>query len=304
MKKTFRVRAITTSALALVTALGLSVVLAGCSATTSEPPIVVSHLHAVDIDDESGDIYLATHEGILRATVESGADDVRVGGVGSVERLGAWRGDVMGMARLDDTIYLSGHPAPDTDAPMNIGVYTTDRSGAEFASLALEGDADFHSMAVMAAADGSTALAGIDSVTGRVVVSRDGGATWSAGAALGARSVSWDADAERLFATTEQGLQVSIDDGATFTLVDSAPVLLLISAPPPSTPTGGLLMGLDLDGRVHLSADGETWTPAGLAPPGTEAIAVGRRGTLVAAGLDGVHRSDDRGATWSIVAEF
>ena len=77
----------------------LSVVLAGCSATTSEPPIVVSHLHAVDIDDESGDIYLATHEGILRATAESGADDVRVGGVGSVERLGPAHRAAAGRAR-------------------------------------------------------------------------------------------------------------------------------------------------------------------------------------------------------------
>lgn len=281
-----------TSAAAAGAVTVLCVVLAGCSATTSEPPIVVSHMHAVDIDDESGDIYLATHEGILRATTES------------VERLGAWRGDVMGLARLNDTVYLSGHPAPDSDAPTNIGVYTTDRSGAEFASLALEGDVDFHSMTVGTKADGSTVLAGVDSVTGRVMVSRDGGVTWSAGAALAARSVSWDTDAERLFATTEQGLQVSIDDGATFTRVDSAPVLLLISAASTGTPTDGLLMGLNLDGRVHLSVDGETWTPAGLAPPGTEAIAVGSRGTLVAAGLDGIHRSDDQGSTWSIVAEF
>ena len=80
----------------------LSVGLAGCTSPATETPIIVSHVHAVDLDPQSDKAYVATHEGVL-----SVAADV------SVERVGQWAGDVMGMARFGTTIYFSGHPAPD-----------------------------------------------------------------------------------------------------------------------------------------------------------------------------------------------
>ncbi len=286
-------------------AAALAVALAGC--TTPDPPIVVTHVHAVDLDDERGAVYVATHEGILRVTVEGTGPEttgVALAEYGSVERLGEWMGDVMSMARLDETIYFSGHPAPGADAAPNIGVYQYDALGRQFAPLSLEGEVDFHSMTVGGVSAATAALAGIDSVTGRIFVSRDGGETWAVGAVMGARSLSWDARVEQLYATTEQGLQVSVDDGATFALIDGAPLLLVIASSSARTTSETFLAGVDVVGVVHTSTDGATWIPAGSAPAGTEALSVGRGGSLVAAGIDGVHRSDDRGATWTVIAEF
>jgi hypothetical protein len=279
----------------------LSLALAGCSSAPLAPPIVVTHVHAVDLDEERGAVYVATHEGILRVATDSSESDAEPA---TVERLGVWKGDIMGMARLDAAIYFSGHPAPGENLPANIGLYRTDVGGQAFTPLALEGEVDFHSMTVGRASGSSWALAGIDSASGRVIVSRDGGVTWSVGAAISARAVSWDSNADLLYATTEEGLQVSTDDGATFTTVETAPPLVLITSTPAGASTDAFLAGVDLEGYVHTSIDGVAWVSSGLAPPLTSALSVGSGGPLVAAGIDGVQRSDDGGATWTVIAEF
>jgi len=278
---------------AVVTAAAaLSVGLAGCTSPTTETPIIVSHVHAVDLDPQSDKAYVATHEGVLSVAAD-----------GSVERIGQWAGDVMGMARFGDTIYFSGHPAPDENLPPNIGVYELSVPIGEFAPISLLGEVDFHSMTIAQSSDGM-ALAGIDSATGQVMVSRDGAQSWAAGMPIGARSLSWDANAESLYATTEQGLLVSTDDGMTFTATDSAPLLVLIASSPADVSTEAFLVGIDVDGYVHTSPDGVTWTSIGLAPALTDALAVGNDGSIVVAGIEGVHRSEDRGATWTMMAEF
>lgn len=221
----------------------------------TETPIIVSHVHAVDYDLQRDSAYVATHEGVLSVAAD-----------GSVERVGQWAGDVMGMARFGDTIYFSGHPAPDENLPPNIGVYELSVPSREFAPISLIGEVDFHSMSIAQSPDGM-ALAGIDSATGQVMVSRDRAKTWTTGLPIGARSLSWDSNAESLYATTEQGLLVSTDDGMTFTAADSAPLLVLISSSPADASTEAFLVGIDVDGYVHTSPDGVTWTSIGLAPP-------------------------------------
>jgi hypothetical protein len=277
---------------AVTAAAALSVGLAGCTSPTTETPIIVSHVHAVDYDLQRETAYVATHEGVLSVAAN-----------GSVERLGQWAGDVMGMARFGDTIYFSGHPAPGDNLPPNIGVYDLNVQSGEFAPISLLGEVDFHSMTIAQSSDGM-ALAGIDSATSQVMVSRDGAETWTTGMPIGARSLSWDANAEKLYATTEQGLLASTDDGMTFTAVDGAPLLVLLASSPAAVSTEAFLVGVDIDGYVHTSPDGVTWTSIGLAPPLTDALAVGNDGSIVVAGIEGVHRSEDRGATWMMMAEF
>jgi len=280
-----------------VTVAALSVTVVGCTSAatevrSAEASVVVSHVHAVDLDQRTGDVYVATHAGVLHVTAD-----------GSVERLGDWAGDVMGMARLGDTIYFSGHPALDENLPANIGVYQLDLVGEGFAPISLVGEVDFHSMTIKESPGGS-ALAGIDSATGQVMVSRDGAESWMAGSSIGARSLSWDTTAEALYATTEQGLLVSRDDGMTFALVEGAPLLVLIASSPENASTDAFFVGVDVDGYVHTSTDGVTWASIGLAPPLTDALSVGGDGAIVSAGISGVSRSDDRGATWDVIAEF
>jgi hypothetical protein len=277
---------------AVTAAAALSVGLAGCTSPTTEIPIVVSHVHAVDYDLQRATAYVATHDGVLSVAAD-----------GSVERVGQWAGDVMGMARFGDTIYFSGHPAPDENLPPNIGVYELSVPSGAFAPISLLGEVDFHSMTIAQSPDGM-ALAGIDSATSQVMVNRDGAETWTAGMPIGARSLSWDANAERLYATTEQGLLVSTDDGMTFTAADSAPLLVLIASSPADVSTGPFLVGIDVDGYVHTSPDGVTWTSVGLAPPLTDAVTVASNGSIVVAGIEGVRKSEDGGATWTLMAEF
>jgi hypothetical protein len=124
------------------------------------------------------------------------------------------------------------------------------------------------------------------------------------GASIGARSLSWDTAAEALYATTEQGLLVSRDDGMTFTPVNEAPLLVLIASSPEDASTDAFLVGVDVDGYIHTSTDGVTWTSIGLAPPLTDALSVGSDGAIVSGGISGVSRSDDGGATWNVIAEF
>lgn len=289
---------------AVASAATVGVALAGCAA--AQEPIAVTHVHAVDLDEERGAIYVATHEGILRVAAEG--DGARAAGAAmaqpaEVSRLGEWTGDVMGMTRLDDSLYLSGHPAPAVDGPANIGVYEIDVRGRNVEALALEGEVDFHSMTIGGVALKSYGLAGIDSATGTVMVSRDRGETWTSGATLAARNLSWDARAEQLFATTEEGLHVSTDDGASFTPVEGAPALLLIAASPTGT-AEQLLAGIDVNGVVHTSPDGAAWTAVGTAPSGADALSVSRNGAIVVAGVAGVQRSDDGGTTWGSVVDF
>lgn len=44
------------------------------------------------------------------------------------------------------------------------------------------------------------------------------------------------------------------------------------------------------------------WTRAGALPGAPEAFTVADDGTFLAATADGVHRSDDRGGTWTCIA--
>ena len=289
---------------AAVAVVAATALLAGCS-TAADEPIAVTHVHAVDLDEQRGLAFVATHEGVLRIALDEGAPEIRseVGALEGVTQLGDWRGDVMGMARLDDTIYLSGHPAVGVEAPANIGVFQTDVRGRSFDPIALEGEVDFHSMSAGGVPLKSYGLAGLDSASGRVMVSRDRGETWTPGAVVAARTLSWDSRAESLYATTEQGLLVSVDDGASFAPVEGAPALLMVaSSPTGSNPT--VLVGVDVEGIVHTSADGVEWTASGSAPAGTEAMSVGLSGAILAASVEGVQRSDDGGATWEVVAEF
>lgn len=251
----------------------------------------VTHVHALDLDEQEGLIYIATHDGVLTAPVgeASGAP------VGFVSE---WRGDAMGMVRSGDRLLISGHPPAYEAGPANIGVVEVGVSGGSPTTLALEGEADFHAMATT-----GDRVAGWNSVTGTVKVSDDGGATWLEGQALQVRALAFTPDGERLLATTPDGVQVSDDGGQSFSTLEGAPYLLLLAAAPPGS-SSSALVGLDVEGVLHASADGDSWTTLGAAPMAPEALAVGSSGRVLLANTDFALLSNSELTDWEQVLRF
>lgn len=251
----------------------------------------VTHVHALDLDEQAGLIYIATHDGVLVAPVGN-ATGAPVGFVSE------WRGDAMGMVRSGDRLLISGHPPAYEAGPANIGVVEFGVSGGTPVTLALEGEADFHAMATV-----GESVAGWNSVTGTVKVSDDRGVTWSAGQAMDVRALAFTPDGERLLATTPDGVQVSEDGGQSFSLLEGAPFLLLLAAAPPGA-TSHALVGLDVEGVLHASADGDSWTTLGVAPMAPEALAVGESGRILLANTDFALLSNSELTDWEQVLRF
>lgn len=266
--------------------------------TAPEFEAAVSHVHAVDLDEATGFVHIATHEGILLAGMpHDGAT------VSEANPLGDWRGDAMGLVRVGDRLLVSGHPAADEEGPANIGLRESDLSGDEWKTLSLEGEADFHALAAGGTSAGSAMLAGLDSVSGRVLVSPDGGAGWQQGAVIEARSLAWNADATQLFATTANGLMVSRDRGQSFEPAADAPYLMLLAASPPEA-SSFTMVGVDVDGVLHRTEDGVTWQTVGALPMVADAVSVGATGAIVIADTSQVMHSVDNGATWNLIVEL
>lgn len=286
---------------ALAAATGAVVLLAGCAQVADSTPSSsaapeffagASHVHAVDIDETTGFVHIASHEGILVAPMpHDGAT------VSEASLLGSWRGDAMGFTRVADRLFVSGHPAPQDEGPSALGVISTDVSGEGWETIALEGEVDFHAFAAGGSGPGTAMLAGLDSYSGSVYTSPDGGFGWQRGATLEARSLGWNADASTLFATTATGLQRSDDAGQTFQPVPDAPALVLLASSPPGAQRF-LMAGIDVDGVLHRSVDGITWEPVGATPIVPDAIGVGELGAVVMATTESVWHSVDGGTTW------
>lgn len=297
-------------ALALSAALTAALVLTACSTPAptsseslpqpeaSEVVAGVSHVHALDLDETTGFVHVATHTGLLVAGLPHDGETVS-----EANPLGPWRGDAMGFVRIGDRLYVSGHPAENEDAPAVIGLRASDLTGDEWTTIGLDGVVDFHALTAGGISKAEALIAGLDSVSGRVLVSPDDGEGWQEGAILEARSLAFDADASTLFATTARGLVASADRGRTFDPVADAPELVLLAASPVGASTF-VLAGVDTRGLLHLSTDGRAWEQVGELPFRPEAIAVGETGALAIADTREVAHSVDRGATWRTIVRF
>lgn len=167
-----------------------------------------THIHGLAITrQDPGRLLVATHHGVFAA----GAD-------GMVEKVSEANHDFMGFTPhpKEASVFLgSGHPA----GGGNLGfIRSTDgaRSWVQV-SPGLDGPVDFHQMDV-SPSDPDV----IYGVHGSVQVSRDGGKSWvkagKAPPALIDLAVS-PGSPDRLYAATEQGLAVSGDGGASWSVV-------------------------------------------------------------------------------------
>lgn len=234
------------------------------------------HIHAVARDPGDGKVYLATHEGLFRYDPTG---PVRVGPV--IDLMGF---TVAGPGRF----YASGHPGPGAGLSSPVGLIESRDGGQSWQTLSRAGRSDFHAM--------TASPAGVVGFDGVLRVSKDG-RTWADGAIPGPpRSLAAAPDGSRVLATTAAGLLSSGDNGATWSPVPGAPLLLLVAWLDTRT-----VVGVSPSGSLHVSKDAAaTWTtvPASVAGP-AQALTAGMPGgqaEILLVTDAGILRSTDLGA--------
>ena len=257
--------------LTIATALAASIGLAGCTApaeptTGHDHATTIDHAHAI-VPDPTGDGFLlGTHDGIYTATL-----DAEIG-----ERVNNTDFDAMGLTAIGNALIASGHPgrttAPELGSP-NLGIIRSDDSAQSWTPVSFTGEKDFH---VLTAGPDET-LYGIASDSIELLRSDDIGQTWSPAGEVVAVSLVIDATG-RLIAATPDGLQVSADDGATFTTLNEAPPLYLLAASPDSKRLVGVGSGGQIWTRAASTAE---WVPAGTPHGSAQAITVTNDGDIL-----------------------
>lgn len=192
-------------------------------------------MHGLGINPADDALYIATHSGLWRAPA----------GQSKAKRVADIYHDLMGFTVTGpDRFLASGHPDARHDLPQQMGLQRSSNAGRSWQTLSLLAKADLH---VLRAA--GKRIYGVDSGTGAVLTSADGGRDWqqrTAPAAVFDLAMAPGA-ADRVVAATEQGLFASTDTGRTWRpLRDDTTgllawparnVLYLVAVHPPGRPT-------------------------------------------------------------------
>ena len=206
------------------------------SASSSRPPVAITHIHAVARDPKSGELLLATHEGLFRHV---NGDLVQNGPVI----------DLMGFAVAPDgTYYASGHPGVGVDLPQPVGLITSTDAGRSWRVASRGGQSDFHALTA-----GSTAVIGFDGV----LRSSTDGTTWTTRTIPAPpRTLAAAPTSGTLLATTEAGLLASSDTGSTWRPLSPPGTALLVTWADEKT-----IVIATTTGQLGVSSDaGATWT--------------------------------------------
>lgn len=247
------------------------------ASAANQPPVAITHIHAVARDPKTGDLLLATHEGLFR---HANGELLQNGPVI----------DLMGFTVAPDgTYYASGHPGAGVDLPQPVGLITSTDSGRTWRVSSRGGESDFHALT-----SGPTSVVGFDGT----LRSTTDGETWTTRTIPAApRTLAASPKTGALLATTETGLLHSTDDGRSWTTLTPPATALLAAWADEQT-----IVIATTNGQIATSNDtGATWTlqPKRLGAP--QAL-FAQRGTdgqietiLVADGA--VLRTVDGGAT-------
>lgn len=276
----------------LVTAVAaLAIAVAGCGGS-DEPSAEggvparaegAQHIHGLGINPADGSLVIATHAGMFRAAA----------GQQRAERVGDNYQDTMGFTVVGPNRFLgSGHPDLRTDLPPLLGLIRSDDAGGEWKPVSLLGKADFH---VLRAA--GRRVYGVNATGGQILVSDDGGRTWSDRAPPGAvlDLVAHPQDPDHVIASGERELYVSRDAGRTWRprAVRRAGLL--------SWTSSDALMLVDKQGAVHRSSDaGGRWEQIGEIGGQPAAFAAHGSELFVALHNNEIKVSHDRGRSWQL----
>lgn len=244
-------------AIASVTAVALLVT--GCAAASGPSqnavPPRIDHVHGIAADPQSDDLLIATHNGIFTLSP-----------VGEITGpIGGYDFDAMGFTIAGEVLFASGHPGPQTPSELgspSLGIIRSDDFGASWSPIAFTSTEDFH---ILTSGPGGT-LYGIGSSSPNLLTSTDGGVEWATGTPLAAADIAVTSDA--LYAATEAGLQRSTDQGKSFALMPSAPLLYTLDAQ-----QDGTLVGADIDGGIWSQNPDGTWEQLGSTTGFAQALA-------------------------------
>ena len=255
---------------------------AGSPASSADPAapmeLEVSHIHAAVRDPQTGELLVATHEGLYR---QNGPELEQVGPVI----------DLMGFAvDADGTLYASGHPSAEAGLPEPAGLITSVDGGSTWRVASRGGESDFHALTV-----GPSTVVGFDGAL-RSTTDRQ---TWSTGN-LNVPVIGLAASPETgtLLATTQAGLLRSTDDATTWETLSPPEAAVLVAWADDET-----VVALTVTGRLALSEDGgRTWTqgPQSIGQASTLWAERGANGVVeVIAVVDGtvIATTDDGGST-------
>lgn len=249
-------------------------------AGTSANPLVAAHAHGIARHPTSGDVYVATHDGlfVITASGPSRVDGPIV--------------DLMGFTMTESGDLLSsGHPGVGTDLPQPVGLIDSADGGKTWTVRSRGGQSDFHALT-----SSSRGLLGYD---GMLRASEDGRTWRDLPMSAQVTSLGASPDGAQVLAATSAGLQASTTYGDSWTPVPNAPALVLLD-----WADARQVVGVDQAGRVFVSGDkGATWKPVAAQPLGPPqaigaSFADGQLEILAVTGTS-IVRSSDRGATFA-----
>ncbi|MGH3083218.1 MAG: F510_1955 family glycosylhydrolase [Gaiellaceae bacterium] len=245
------------------------------------------HVHGLGVNPADGALFVATHTGLYRVNE----------GERKAERVGDRYQDTMGFTIVGPNRFLgSGHPdlneAREKNLPSLLGLIESTDSGESWQPISLLGEADFHVLRFV-----GERVYGFDASNDRLLVSTDRGRSWNELERPGplVDLAVHPNDAQRIVATTEEGLFESRDGGQRWNRVGEAVGLL-------AWPTRDRLYLVAGGGQVFASRNGGRLLehrgeiggqPAALhAQAGNELYVALHDGTI--------RRSSDGGASWVV----
>lgn len=206
------------------------------ASAANQPPVAITHIHAVARDPKTGDLLLATHEGLFR---HANGELLQNGPVI----------DLMGFTVAPDgTYYASGHPGAGVDLPQPVGLITSTDSGRTWRVSSRGGESDFHALT-----SSPTSVVGFDGT----LRSTTDGETWTTRTIPAApRTLAASPQTGALLATTETGLLHSTDDGRSWKGLTPPATALLAAWADEQT-----IVIATTNGQIATSNDtGATWT--------------------------------------------
>ncbi len=244
----------------------------------------LAHVHGVDVDPADGSLLLATHDGLFR-----------VGEDGTSSRVGPVI-DLMGFTVAGPGRFLaSGHPGPGVDLPQPVGLIESTDGGRSWQPLSRQGESDFHAL--------TSSATGVIGYDGSLLRSPDGRAWEETYLRLPPASLATSPDGGVVLATTVEGLMQSADGGASWSLVEGAPLLQVVDWGSDAT----TVAGVDPAGTVWTSTDaGRTWTEGpelGAPPQAVSANGSGAEARIAVATTAALLQSRNGGRDFAVVLD-